>query len=268
MNGINIGGRNINNLRYADDTVLLTNNENDLQSLVNTVKNNSETNGLDMNVKKTKVMLISKQKGGKTTIETDDYVLEQVETFKYLGQQTTQDGKSDEEVKIRIGMAKSRFISMSETLTSRNISFGLRILLVKCYILSVLLYGSETWTLNANLVHRIEAFEMWIYRRMGRISWTERKTNNEVCRILNVKPSLLNTIQKRKLQYFGHITRHNTICKDILEGKIEGKRARGRQRRKWIDDIKDWTKLPLSECTRMAKNRERWRVISSRPRKR
>ena len=100
---------------------------------------------------------------------------------------------------------------------------------------------------------------------MGKISWTEKKTNKEVCAI---QPTLLETIQSRKLKYFGHIKRHHTICKEILEGKIEGKRARGRQRRTWLDHIKDWTNLSVRECIRQAKNREKWRVISSRPRKR
>ena len=266
MNGINIGGRNINNLRYADDTVLITNNQDDLQNLVNTVKNNSEINGLDMNVKKTKVMIMSKKETDKrTTVMINGKELEQVKQFKYLGQQITEDGKSENEIEIRIGTARTRFTSMSSLLTSRNISFHLRLRLVKCYVYSVLLYGSETWTLNKNLEKKIEAFEMWIFRRMGKISWTEKKTNKEVCKMLNVQPTLLKTIKSRKLQYFGHIKRHNNICKHIMEGNIEGKRARGRQRRTWLDDIKDWTNLSLQECNSQAKNRERWRVISSRP---
>ena len=157
---------------------------------------------------------------------------------------------------------------MSSLLTSRSISFHLRLQLVKCYVYSVLLYGSETWTLNKNLEKKIEAFEMWVFRRMGKISWTEKKTNKEVCAMLRVQPTILRTIKCRKLQYFGHIKRHNNICKHIMEGNIEGKRARGRQRRTWLDDIKDWTNLSVQECNSQAKNRERWRVISSRPHKR
>ena len=163
-------------------------------------------------------------------------------------------------------MAKSRFISMAAVLTSRNIFFQLRLRLVNCYIYSVLLYGSETWTLNKNLESRIEAFEMWIFRRMGKISWTEKKTNKDVCMLLKVSPSLLNNIKRKKLKYFGHIKRHDTICREILEGKIEGRRARGRQRRTWLDDIRDWTKLSVTECAGRARDRKEWRVISSRPR--
>ena len=239
LNGINMGGRNINNLRYADDTVLLTNNQFDLQNLVNTVKRGSEIKGLDMNVKKTKIMLMSKKPDNRTNIEIDGKDLEQVEQFKYLGQQITEDGRSVNEIRTRIGTAKTCFTSMSSILTTKHISFELRLRLTKCYVYSVLLYGSETWTLNRNLEKKIEAFEMWIFRRMGKISWTEKKTNKEVCAMLNIQPTLLKTIQSRKLKYFGHIKRHHTICKEILEGKIEGKRARGRQRRTWLDDIKD-----------------------------
>lgn len=265
MNGVNIGGRNINNLRYADDTVLITNNQEDLQSLVNTVKENSEINGLEMNVKKTKVMVMSKKTDKKATIKINGKELEQVVHFKYLGQQITVDGKSENEIKIRIGTARTCFTSMSSLLTSRHISFQLRLRLVQCYVYSVLLYGSETWTLTKSLEKKIEAFEMWIFRRLGKISWTEKKTNQEVCTMLNVKPTLLRTIKSRKLQYFGHIKRHDSICKNIMEGNVEGKRARGRQRRTWMDDIKDWTNLSLQERNRQAENRERWRVISSRP---
>ena len=158
---------------------------------------------------------------------------------------------------------------MSSILTTKHISFELRLRLTKMLcILSSAIYGSETWTFNKNLEKMIEAFEMWIFRRMGKISWTEKKTNKEVCAMINIQPTLLKTIQSRKLKYFGHIKRHHTICKEILEGKIEGKRARGRQRRTWLDNIKDWTNLSVQECTRQAKNRKKWRVISSRPRKR
>ena len=165
-------------------------------------------------------------------------------------------------------MSKSRFIKIKTILTSKNISVALRLRLVTCYIYSIFLYGCETWTLNKTLEKKIDAFEMWIFRRIGRISWTQRMTNEDVCKKLNIRPTLLTTIQSRKIRYFGHITRHEGIQKDILFGRIEGKRARGRQCLTWTDEIKAWTGKTMTECTREADNRERWRSISSRPRKR
>ncbi|KAG1673397.1 hypothetical protein GQR58_015608 [Nymphon striatum] len=89
---------------------------------------------------------------------------------------------------------------------------------------------------------RLEAYEMWIYRRIGKVSWTERKTNEYVLRMLGIKKQLLNIVKERKLKYYGHIKKHQTVQRTTLEGKVEGKRSRGKQRLKWEDNIKGWTK--------------------------
>ncbi|KAG1672954.1 Serine/threonine-protein phosphatase 2B catalytic subunit 2 [Nymphon striatum] len=95
---------------------------------------------------------------------------------------------------------------------------------------------------------RLEAYEMWIYRRIGKVSWTERKTNEYVLRMLGIKKQLLNIVKERKLKYYGHIKRHQTVQRTTLEGKVEGKRSRGKQRLKWEDNIKGWTKRSMEEC--------------------
>ena len=104
-----INGKNMNNLRYADDTVLLAESKDDLQILTNNVRHHSKESGLDMNVKKTKTMIISRDNGTRANISIDNEELEQVEEFKYLGQTITADAKTEKEIKIRIGIAKSRF---------------------------------------------------------------------------------------------------------------------------------------------------------------
>ena len=199
-------------------------------------------------------------------IVVNDEKLEQVREFKYLGQNITEDGKTENDVKIRIDIAKTRFQEMSNILTSRHISTNLRLRLAKCYVYSTLTYGCETRTLSKDSENRINAFEMWVFRRIERIKWTDKITNEEVCRRLNVEKTLLTDIKTRKLNYFGHVKRHNTIKKDILEAKLEGKRAQGRQRRRWEDDVKSWTGLNFEECTRAAGRREDWRAISRLPR--
>ena len=88
---------------------------------------------------------------------------------------------------------------------------------------------------------KINAFEMWTFRRMGKVSWKDKKTNEEVCTTLNIRPELLKTIKSRKLKYFGHTKRHGSVCRQIMDGKVEGKRKRGRPLRTWIDDVKNWT---------------------------
>ena len=263
--GISIGGRNINNLRYADDTVLLAEDINKLQDIVDQVKENSLEKGLRMNTSKTKVMIMSRKPGKAINVKIDDVQLEQVSSYKYLGQKVVNLGSCKEEVKTRIAIARKRFIDLKSILTCDHMQIATRTRILKCYVHSVLLYGSETWTLNKELERKINAFEMWTIRRMGKISWKEKKTNKEVCDQMNMRQELLNTVKSRKLKYFGHIKRHSTICKEILEGGVEGKRQRGRPPRKWNDDIKSWTGHSLAECTRLAENREVWRRISSRP---
>ena len=114
-------------------------------------------------------------------------------------------------------------------------------------------------------MERIEACEMWFLRRMGKISYKDRITNDEVLKRLNTKRTLLDTIKSRKMKFFGHTKRHESIMKNIVEGKLEGTRPRGRPRAQWSDNIKQWSGLSLTTCTRLAEDREQWRQISSLP---
>ena len=156
-----------------------------------------------------------------------------------------------------------RFESMAKILISRNISIELRSLIAKCYIWSTLLYGAETWTLTKVTSDKLEAFEMWLYRRMLRISWKEHKTNGDVLHKMKTKRSLLNTIKKRKCQYFGHIIRGDGVQRLLMEGRINGRRGRGRPRTMWTDNIKEWTKMSYNDCIRVAQDRERWRSMTT-----
>ena len=262
MPGINISGTMINNLRYADDTVLLANNEQDLQTIVDAIHHHSMEFGLDMNVKKTKTMVISRKVDiPRVNISVNNTVLEQVSEFRYLGQNLYEDGKNHEEIRRRIGMAKTKFNQMRKVFTSRTISIATKLRLVKCYVYSTLLYCCETWTLHLNDIKRLAAFEMWIFRRLGRISWTDRKTNQNVLDHLNVTRTLMKDIKSRKLKYFGHVKRHQNIQKTMLEGIIEGRRCRGRQRSVWCDNIKGWTGMNMAACSTAAMNRTEWRSI-------
>ena len=104
---------------------------------------------------------------------------------------------------------------------------------------------------------------MWLCRRMLRISWKEHKTNGEVLHKMKTKRLLSNTIKKRKYQYFGHIIRGDGIQRLLMEGRINGRRGRGRPRTMWTDNIKEWTKLSYNDCIRVARDRERWRSMTA-----
>ena len=128
----------------------------------------------------------------------------------------------------------------------------------KCYVWSTLLYGAETWTITKTLIKRIDAFEIWTYRQMLRISWKEHKPNEEVLNMMKTSLKIMKIIKKRKCEYFGHFIRTpNSIKRLLLEARIDGKRGRGRPRTMWMDNIKDWINLSYKECTRNAENREK-----------
>ena len=158
-------------------------------------------------------------------------------------------------------MAKSTFINMKSILTSKQITNKLKMRIARCYVYSILLYGSESWTLNKMMEDKINAFEMWVNRRIGHISWKEKKTNKAVLEKLGMKQDLLKEVKTRQLKYFGHIKRHDSLLKNLLEGRVEGKRARGRQRYIWENNIKRWTGNSLTECTNGTRDRQRWRSI-------
>ena len=187
MKGVIVGGRNINNLRYADDTVLLAESEENLQEIMDEVNTAGKKFNMKMNAKKTKTMIITKKDEKPKILTTiDDTDIEQVTHFTYLGQEMTEDGRCESEIKRRISIAKSTFSKMNKILTSRYIALDTRKRILQCYIWSTLLYGAETWTVGENMLKRLSAFEMWTYRRMLKISWTDKITNEEVLNRIDV----------------------------------------------------------------------------------
>ena len=140
---------NIQNTRYADDTVLLARNKVDLENLLHIFKEKSEIRGLNINRKKAKIMVFSKNKiSTKCKITLDDEELQQVESFNYLGSVLTQDCRGTSDIKTRIALAKKSFTDMSSTFTNKHLENDTKKRLMKCYIWSVLTYGCESWTLS------------------------------------------------------------------------------------------------------------------------
>ena len=142
---------------------------------------------------------------------------------------------------------------------------ALKTRLVKTLVWMVLSYGAEAWTLKVRYEHKITSMEMWLWRRMMRISWTGKRTENSILHKLYIKRELLGHVRKRKLSYFGHLCRYHgcQITKTVVEGYVEGWRRRGRPRKQYIDNIKQWTQLTTSQCVRAAEDRSRWKQLVS-----
>lgn len=262
--GIRINGKLIQNIRYADDTVLLATNPEDLQIMLQKLNNTLLEYGLRINTNKTKHMIVSKTPISETLtpLSLNNKIIDRVKSYKYLGCWLNENWESEKEIRTRIEIARNTFQKMRKLLTNRKINLKLRWRMVKCYIIPILMYGSESWTLKKNLINKLRAFEMWIYRRMLKIKWTDRITNIRVLEIMKKDLEVVSTIKKRKAAYFGHIYRNNkyNLLKLIIEGKIEGKRGRGRRRTSWTKNIRDWLKVKsIDRLIRMTEHRETYR---------
>jgi hypothetical protein len=223
--GIKVGGTLVKALRFADDQAMLASTQEKLQEMMNHLESNSQEYGMKINTKKTKVMKISRNKETTVTIIINGEKVEQVGEFCYLGSVVTTDAKCHSEIRRRIAMGKEAFMKRKELLRG-GLSKNLKKRLIKTLIWSVTLYGSETWTLRKEDTRRLEAFEMWLWRRMERISWTEHVSNEEVLQRVDEERAMLDTIKMRQQKWIGHILRGESLLKVIIEGRTEGKRKR------------------------------------------
>ena len=212
-----------------------------LQELLDAVVKESKIKGLTLNSKKTEVMMVSRKNDiPKYKITIDNKVLKQVGKFKYLGTMVTSDGKCLQEIKSRTAQAKSVFQKMKSVLTNPKLTFKVRRRILQCYIEPIMLYGSEAWTINQQVQKHIETTEMWFLRRMLRIPWTARKTNEEVLNEAGETRKLLITTRRRQAKFFGYVMRRKQLEHLVTRGKLNGKRCRDRQRQKILDMLADW----------------------------
>ena len=255
--GIRIGGRSVNNLRFADDTTLAANSKKGLTELLQCVKVASEKAGLFLNVKKTKVLTTSDE----ATFKLNDVEIEVVKGFAFLGSLLDHEGSCKAEILRRIAMGRTAMMGLQKIWKDKNILKTTKVKLVQALVFPVVTYGSETWTTLKSEDRKIAAFEQWCWRRMLRISWKEKRTNVSVANEVATTTSLLSAIIKQRLQYFGHVTRREGLEASIMLGMGEGKRRRGKPRTRWIDTIINITGLNLQQLVSAARNRLHWRRV-------
>ena len=171
--GIKIAGRNINNLRYTDDITLMAESEEELKSLLMKVKEESEKVGLKLNIQNTKIMA----SGPITSWQIDGKTVEIVADFILGGSKITADGDCSHEIKRRFLLGRKAMTNLDSILKSRDITLSIKACLVKAMIFPVVMYGCESWTIKKAECQRIDAFELWCWRRLLRVPWTARKSN-------------------------------------------------------------------------------------------
>lgn len=253
--GVVVNGVVINNLRYADDTVLLATSLEDLQELLNAVAKTSSAMGLKLNVKKTKWMVISKNRTmNPGFLQVGNNTVERVTSYKYLGCHVNAQWDMSLEIRCRVEQARCSFQRIQKVLTSRDLTMDLRIRLLRCYVFSILLYGVEAWTLTEAMCKKLEAFEMWTYRRILKIPWIAKVTNTEVLRRMGKDTEILNAIKRRKLEYFGHVMRNDKyhLLHLVIQGKIDGNRGPGRRKISWLKNLRQWFGLSTTSLFRKA----------------
>ena len=217
--GIKIVGRNINNHRYADDTTLMAESKEELKRLSMKVKEESEKAGLKLNMQKTKIMA----SGPITSWQTDGVTVETMTDFIFLGSKITADGDCSHEIKRCLLLGRKAMTNLGSILKSRDIILLTKVCLVKAMVFPVAMYGCESWTIKKAEHQRIDAFEVWCWRRLLRVPWTERRSNQSILKEISPKYSLEGLMLKLKLQYFGHLMwRTDSLEKTLLLGKIEG----------------------------------------------
>ena len=270
LEGIKIGGKNITNVRYADDTALIADSESKLQSLVDCLVRESNIKGLNVNITKTQVMVISKSDAQPTAnITIQGRRLEQVQRFCYLGSILAQNGKFDEEIRTRIVIAKEAFNKVKNLVTNTGILVGLRKRFIKAFVWSTFLYGCEAWNISKVMERRIAALEMWLYRRMLKIPWVDHVSNEQVMQRAGAEREIMTSIRKRQLRFLGHTMRKQQLESLCLMGKVDGKRGIGRPRIEIVDGLARSCGggMSATEMLRLTGSRQEWRrVIDNVPR--
>ena len=225
--GIKIAGRNISSLRYA---TLMAESEEELKSLLMKVKEESEKVGLKLNIQKTKNMA----SGLITSWQIDGKTMETVTDFISLGSKITAGGDYSHEIKRHLLLRRKAMTNLDSILKSRDFTLPTKFHPVKALIFPVVMYECERGTIKKAEGQRIDAFELWCWRRLLRVPWTARRSNQSILKEISPEYSSEGLMLKLKLQYSGHLMqRTDSLETTLMLGKTESRRRRGQQETRW-----------------------------------